>query len=342
MLGISHNMDEELIETIGMSLTNLYKTLTQIAEPIIFESIFQANVACIQVYDWTKRRRKEIHVIDYPLSKIETGIAIAYSHIRQYLKYFTYNAVELPYYPWISVSIYDRASCEIPTVVNTYSRPEESSFADAFSHVYRSIESPTTANQTLITMAVSSECRIIALWNPDRPDFVPTMDKSSIDFILVEYGHPKMKGLMQLQLPDSIYMVGNEILSKAFVLRYLNHSCMPNTWYFDEDYIVRIIDHNADSLEIGSGQYIVLEKDGYRVVEDEYADMPHLIPVDSIEQFMCESDSENESPVECVFDDPTSAKRTYSTEDAVFVLDDFVDDGYSGKIDSNYLKPKQD
>jgi hypothetical protein len=320
-------MDEELMETIGISLMNLYKTLTQIAEPIIFESVFQANVACIKVYDWTKLRRKEINVIDYPLSKIETGITIAYSHIRHFLKYFTYNAVELTYYPWISVSTYDRTSCEIPTVVNTYSNPEKSSFAEAFSHVYQSITTSANANQTLITMAVSSDCRIVALWNPDRPDFVPTMDKSSIDFILVEYGHPKMKGLMQLQLPDSIYMVGNEILSKSFVLRYLNHSSIPYTWYFDEDYIVRIIDHNADSLEIGSHQYIVLEKDGYRVVEDEYADMPHLLQVESIEQFMCESDSENE--------------RTYSTEDAVFVLDDFLDDDYS-KIDSNYTKHKKD
>ena len=37
-------------------------------------------------------------------------------------------------------------------------------------------------------------------------------------------------------------------------------------------------------------------------------------------------------------------KRTYSIEDAVFVLDDFADDGYahSNKIEPFNTKPKQD
>ena len=378
MLGISHNIDEEMMHSLVDAITNLVKTVKMRSEPIILETVFQTNIACIKCYDWTKKCRKELPILDSYLSKIETGFVSASLHIRHFIRYFVYNTVELNYYPWISVSSYNRGAQSyitepqhnIPTISNTYLKPEEASFPEAFSHVYRSMDPSNASNQTLITMATGlGSARIMALWKPDRTDFVPTMDKSNIDFILVEYGHPKMKGLIQIQLPDSVYMVGNEILSKAFVLRHLNHSCIPNTWYFDEDYIVRIIDHNADSLEIRSHQYIVLEKDGYKVMDDDYSDLPDLIPVDSIDNFMCESDSENESPAGYISEEEEEldeeeehekqeendlelkrepenpqTKRTYSIEDAVFVLDDFADDGYahSNKIESFNTKPKQD
>jgi hypothetical protein len=382
MMGIYPDMDEHMILALSNAIFGTYKKIKQVAEPILLESVFQTNIACIKIYDFAKRCRKGLPVIDSHISQIEKGVFSAYSHIHQFLRYFVYKAVELNYYPWISVTRYYRTdtrssyvrgrSNNTPVVEDVYSNPSEPTFAEAFSHVYRSIDPSNSTNQTLITMAMGPGSRIIALWNPDRADFVPTMEKSKIDFILVEYGHPKMKGLMQINLPDSVYMVGNEILSKSFVLRYLNHSCIPNTWVFDEDYIVRIMDHNADSIEIGSRQYIVLEKEGYRVVEDEYADLPDLIPVDSIEQFMCESDSENESPAGYISEEEEEleeeldeeehekqeendlelkrepenpqTKRTYSIEDAVFVLDDFADDGYahSNKIEPFNTKPKQD
>lgn len=361
-MGSLYDIDKEMLQSLVDTVINVFKILKQKVEPIVLESVFQTNLAFIKCYDWTKKRRKELPTLDSHLSQIENGAQIAASHIRHFLRYFVYNSVELTYYPWISVSKYNRAenvssfvtetSNKLPNIVDTYLQPEEKSFEEAFSRVYRSIESSNTSNQTLITMATGTGSRIVAVWNSDRPDFVPSMEKSNIDFILVEYGHPKMKGLMQINLPDSVYMVGNEILSKTFVLRYLNHSCIPYTWHFDEDYIIRIIDHNADSLEIRSHQYIVLEKDGYKVVEDEYADLPDLLPVDSIDNFMCVSDSENESPSGYISPeeleseeetkDAIPEKRTYSIDDAVFVLDDFLDDTYTNKIDSIVTKPKQD
>jgi hypothetical protein len=298
--------DNKLTDNIASSLTLTYETIQKKLTPLAIEFVFNTNMACIRCYDWISHKRKLNSVVDYSLSQIENGVLAVYSYIALFARYFAYNSVELHHYPWMNVSRYYRSNAyrapyvnrtfNTPLIEDVYSTPKELAFPDAFSETYRSCaEGTTIPNQTLITMATGN-CRIVALWNPDRPDFIPTMEKSRIDFILVEYGHPKMKGLIQIQLPDSIYMVGNEILSKAFVLRHLNNSCLPNTWYFDEDYLIRIIDHNADSIEIGSDQYIVLEKDGYQVAEDPYANLPDLIPVDSIEQFMC-TDSENESQV---------------------------------------------
>lgn len=350
MLVTSHNIDEGMIDSLVCGISNLLKTIKTAAEPVLLETVFKSNMAFIRCYDWTKNCRKELPALDSYLSQIENGVVSVSSHIGRFIRYFAYNAVELNYYPWISVSSYSRGThshIPEPTISNTYLKPDEVSFPDAFSRVYRSIDASAASTQTLITMVTGIDsARIVALWNPDRPDFVPTMEKSDVNFILVEYGHPKMKGLIQIQLPDSVYMVGNEILSKAFVLRHLDHSCIPNTWHFDEDYIVRIIDHNADSLEIGSHQYVVLEKEGYRVAEDEYADLPDLITEDSIDELMCVSDSENESPAGYISEEyeanPSSTKRTYSIEDTVFVLDDFLEDCYSNKIDSFSAKPKQE
>jgi hypothetical protein len=354
-----NHTDDDMLISLSQSLVDAYGLLKKIAERTLLESVFKANIAYIRLYDWAKRMRKSYPVVDMPISLVEREWIRTYESVSRFSQYFMYNMVELNTYPWISVSSYENGQ----PIKETYYLPEQTTFETAFSQVYReSLDSE--ANQTLITMTLGPDRRIVALANPDRPDFVPTMEKSNVDFIMVEYGHPSRKGLVLMQLPDSVYMVGNEILSKAFVLRYLNHSCLPSTWVFDEDYFIRIIDHNADSLEIRSHQYIVLEKDGYRVMEDEYADMPGLIRVDSIEEFMCSSESEEEEKYEGgdegeseqeedpepvierpdgYVSDPESEpefighKRTYSNTDTVFVLNDFLD-----KIDSIGTKPKQD
>lgn len=370
-----NHMDNDMVVSLSKSLVDTYGLLKQIAERTLLETVFQANLAYIKLYDWTKRMRKSFPMVDMPVSLVEREWSRTCEWVCRFSRYFMYNMVELNTYPWISVTAYYTAGAPI---AETYVSPEQTTFEEAFSQVYRESLS-LDANQTLITMALGPDQRYTALVNPDRRDFVPSMEKSSVEFIMVEYGHPKLKGLILMPLSDSLYMVGNEILSKAFVLRYLNHSFLPWTWVFDEDYFLRIVDHNANYIEIRSHQYIVIEKHEYRVMEDEYADMPGLIHVDSIEEMMCsseseeseeeESESEDTEPVierpdgyvsepesESVIERPEPEvepdsepevepdmghKRTYSNTDTVFVLNDFLDEN-PNKIDSAREKAKQD
>ena len=61
---------------------------------------------------------------------------------------------------------------------------------------------------------------------------------SNIEFIFIEYTHPRMIKSIELIIPKSIYSTGNEILSCAFIMKQLE---LTNCYYiFDEDYVIRL------------------------------------------------------------------------------------------------------
>jgi hypothetical protein len=90
--------------------------------------------------------------------------------------------------------------------------------------------------------------------------------KSSARFLGIEYVCGNLPSI-QIDIPKSHYMVGNEILSKAYVLRYLEHLPIYSNWIYSEpDYILRLIDCDSNIFVMNSKQYILLEKDKYVVV----------------------------------------------------------------------------
>jgi hypothetical protein len=90
--------------------------------------------------------------------------------------------------------------------------------------------------------------------------------KSSARFLGIEYVCGNLPSI-QIDIPKSHYMAGNEILSKAYVLRYLEHLPIYSNWiYIESDYILRLIDCDSNIFVMNSKQYILLEKDKYVVV----------------------------------------------------------------------------
>lgn len=88
-------------------------------------------------------------------------------------------------------------------------------------------------------------------------------EMSNIEFAIVEYSHPQMVKTIELILPKDIYVVGNELLSNAFVLRLLELT--NNYFIFDRDYIIQIMDHNLESLELRHNEYIEIGKNSYEI-----------------------------------------------------------------------------
>lgn len=84
---------------------------------------------------------------------------------------------------------------------------------------------------------------------------------SDVEFIYIEYCHPKMQKPLELTIPHGMLRVGNELFSPAFVLRLL----LGQTYYylFDLDYTLKIMDHNITQITLSSQNYIILEKEGY-------------------------------------------------------------------------------
>ena len=86
-------------------------------------------------------------------------------------------------------------------------------------------------------------------------------DTVSRQFLSILYSHPKMKSSIPIELDIGIYLVGNEILSAAFVERYLMYQSRP--YIFDANYKLEMMNNRIQMFEMNSSQYVVLVKAGY-------------------------------------------------------------------------------
>lgn len=88
-------------------------------------------------------------------------------------------------------------------------------------------------------------------------------EKSNIQFVIVEYKHPKMMNQIELKIPDSFYLVNNELLGPAFIQRLLE---LQRCYYvFDVNYEVVLIDDNMESQKLYWYDYVRVEKNSYAI-----------------------------------------------------------------------------
>jgi hypothetical protein len=88
-------------------------------------------------------------------------------------------------------------------------------------------------------------------------------EMSNKQFAFIEYTHPQMLTTIELILPDELYVVGNDILSSAYILKQLE---LKNCYYvFDRDYVIHIMDHDLESIDLLSDEYVEITLNGYNV-----------------------------------------------------------------------------
>lgn len=90
-------------------------------------------------------------------------------------------------------------------------------------------------------------------------------ENSRVRFLTVEY-ITKNKNIT-LELNKNLYYVGNEILSSVFIKRLLEYQV--NSYSFDMDYILKIIDNNIDTFVLKNNEYILLEANGYSIIQQK-------------------------------------------------------------------------
>lgn len=88
---------------------------------------------------------------------------------------------------------------------------------------------------------------------------------SKIKFLNIEYNHPENEKSITIEIDRNGYLVGNEILSNTFIKRALEY--MNDRKSFDMRYTLKIMDNNLDSVVIFSDEYIVLEKNSYKIMK---------------------------------------------------------------------------
>ena len=121
-------------------------------------------------------------------------------------------------------------------------------------------------NTTLLLARVVPDVmriRLAANANGER-DIIAPFVQSHAQFLSVEYYCSKDKAIL-IDIPKSHFIVGNELLSTEYVLRYLEHLPVYIQWDFDEFYRIRIVDENLQKTELRSNQWILLNENGYEV-----------------------------------------------------------------------------
>ena len=156
------------------------------------------------------------------------------------------------------------------------------SMYDETTQSYRYIEFneyPTVENSNMIcvekcqtTDETAHDIYKIQLMKNRSITMPPTFEASNIHFLSIEYIHPSMTEKLDITVPVSHCMVGNEILSLSYVFRLLNYQS--HSFVFDTGYTLAIMDNNIQIFELKANQYLKIHKDNYTIMteEDEMAD----------------------------------------------------------------------
>lgn len=115
-------------------------------------------------------------------------------------------------------------------------------------------------NYSSIFIAKQSSSVYIVL-TPQTSQYISDVQKSYICFVYVEYNHPKMNHSIELNIPSSYFIVGNTLLTSAFVLRFLQ---LLNVYYvFDTDYTLRILDHELNEKQLDFWESVEIQENTY-------------------------------------------------------------------------------
>jgi hypothetical protein len=108
-------------------------------------------------------------------------------------------------------------------------------------------------------------CNIENKFEKDDAKYI--VEKSDVKFLSIEYFTDGMNEPLNILLNKDIYQIGNEILSNAFIFRYLQYQ----TRYcvFSNDYIIKVIDDEINEFTLKSNQYVLLDKNEYKIISME-------------------------------------------------------------------------
>ena len=94
-----------------------------------------------------------------------------------------------------------------------------------------------------------------------------TTNKVKLPFLTIKYRHPHLKRDIYIDLEDDYYYAGNEILSAAFVKRWLLYNELDKTVPFDEFYWLELFDaKNLEIVFLNFIQYVQLRDKDYEIV----------------------------------------------------------------------------
>ena len=125
-------------------------------------------------------------------------------------------------------------------------------------------------DEWLLTMKTGNKYiyKICNRWNTWCDEFSDELSK--VKFLSIEYFHPENAKSITIDMDRNGYLIGNEILSSTFIKRALEY--MNDRKSFDMTYSLKIMDNNLDTFVLKSDEYIVLERDSYKIMKKNGGD----------------------------------------------------------------------
>lgn len=240
-------------------------------ESRFLDAIIQFNEAKSKTIIAFNSLRSENAVVDILCSMTEMIVSIFHN---LYL-FLTRRKIESSAPAYISAYYYNPATKKSEETFTEYSVEmyQWDAFREHFTEEYQELVAKChdRADTTLLTAKLSDdEYRIRLATNADGvKDILVPGTRSGAQFLSVEYFCGDNRGPITVDIPREHYMVGNEILSMEYVLRYLEYLPTYVEWKFYEFYTIQIIDENLQKISLRLNQWILLKEDGYEICSVE-------------------------------------------------------------------------
>jgi hypothetical protein len=105
--------------------------------------------------------------------------------------------------------------------------------------------------------------KFVSRINGSDYDTTLSTQSTSLSFLTIEYTHQMMTQPIVLNIPDELFVVGNQLFSPAFVYRYLEKQ--NHYFHFDLNYIIKFIDRDINMFDLRSDQYLLITEKGYEI-----------------------------------------------------------------------------
>jgi len=121
--------------------------------------------------------------------------------------------------------------------------------------------------------------QLVNVWSSNQSVF-PAFDKeiqySQVEFLHIEYRHPKMGDAgIEIRLSKQLMRVGNQLFSPAFLYRWLKYN-VGGEFVFDNAYCVYVMDDNVNQHVLRFGDYMILHDSHVTIVKKSFLRSSHI------------------------------------------------------------------
>ena len=273
--------------------TIINKTLSEDSKKWLLHKILKVVVSYNRFWIKAKINVRHKRKQNQPFNVFCEFLENIYVLIAAFFTYISYNKIEPSHPAWISICRYIPCGLDLPAITNeiymdmplnelkTWANNSEiildpnqpyrvifyNKYLDAKTVSYSEF---SNISSDLLIAKICPDTTLVRLVNNTDPDKdLSALESSSARFLEIEYKCGD-QFRVAIEVPKSHYLAGNEILSKTYILRYLEHTSIFVNWTFKEsEYSLRIVDDESQMFSLNSRQYIKLLSDKYIIMEVE-------------------------------------------------------------------------